>query len=157
MPFLDILEGLSPWWWVAAAFALGALEMVTGTAVLIWVALSALVMAGIVTLIPDLSGEVQISLFAVLSIGSTFAGRWALIRFGDGGEMHATLNQRSNHLIGRTATVLDFDAGTNNGAVEIEGMRWRATWATGQTSALGETVRIREANGMNLTVEPTAS
>ncbi len=156
MPFLDVLEGLSPWWWVAAAFALGALEMLTGTAVLIWVALSALVMAGVVALMPNLSGEFQITLFAVLSIGSTFAGRWAVNRFGDGGETHATLNQRSNHLIGRTATVLDFDAGTNNGAVEVEGMRWRATWATGQSSALGETVRIREANGMNLTVEPTA-
>ncbi|MEJ6708984.1 MAG: NfeD family protein [Amylibacter sp.] len=156
MPFLDILEGLSPWWWVAAAFALGALEMLTGTAVLIWVALSALVMAGVVALMPNLSGEFQITLFAVLSIGSTFAGRWAVNRFGDGGETYATLNQRSNHLIGRMAKVLDFDASTNNGAVEIEGMRWRATWTTGQTSTLGETVRIVQANGMVLTVEPTA-
>ncbi|WGI22551.1 NfeD family protein [Amylibacter sp. IMCC11727] len=156
MPFLDILEGLSPWWWVAAAFALGALEMLTGTAVLIWVALATLVMAALTALFPAMSGELQITLFAVLSIGLTFAGRWALGRFGDGGETHATLNQRSNHLIGRTAKVLDYDAGSNSGAVEIEGMRWRATWAAGQSSATGETVRIRAAKGMNLTVESTS-
>lgn len=155
MPFLDILEGLSPWWWVAAAFALGALEMLTGTAVLIWVALATLVMAVLNALVPTLSGELQIALFATLSIAITFAGRWGMQRFGDGGETHATLNQRSNHLIGRTAKVLDFDAGSNSGAVEIEGMRWRASWAAGQTSAMGETVRVRSADGMNLTVEPT--
>jgi membrane protein implicated in regulation of membrane protease activity len=155
MPFLDILEGLSPWWWVAAAFALGALEMMTGTAVLIWVALATLVMAGLTALMPGLSGELQITIFAVLSIAFTFAGRWAVHKFGDGGETHATLNQRSNHLIGRTAKVLDFDAGTNSGAVEVEGMRWRATWADGHTSASGETVRVRAADGMNLTVEST--
>lgn len=154
MPFLDVLEGLSPWWWVAAAFAVGALEMLTGTAVLIWVALASLLMAIILAVKPDLSGEVQITLFAVLSILFTFAGRWILNRFGDGAETHATLNQRSNHLVGRTAKVLDFDAGTQSGAIEVEGMRWRAEWATAPADASGETVRIKAANGMTLVVEP---
>ena len=156
MPFLDVLEGLSPWWWVATAFALGALEMLTGTAVLIWVALATLVMAVLNAIVPTLSGELQVALFAGLSIALTFAGRWAMNRFGDGGETHATLNQRSNHLVGRTAKVLDYDAGSNSGAVEIEGMRWRATWGVGQSSQMGETVRIRTADGMNLIVEPVA-
>jgi membrane protein implicated in regulation of membrane protease activity len=154
MPFLDILEGISPWWWVAAAFAIGALEMLTGTAVLIWVALAALVMGGLLALVPGLSGEAQIAIFAVLSVGLTFAGRWAVNRFGDGGAPHETLNQRSNHLVGRKATVLDFDAGTHSGAVEIEGMRWRATWPAKATSNVGDTVRIRTADGLALTVEP---
>ena len=105
---------------------------------------------------PGLSGELQITIFAVLSIALTFAGRWAIHQYGDGGESHDTLNQRSKHLVGRTAKVLDFDAGSSSGAVEVEGMRWRATWPSGQTSNTGETVRIRSADGMNLTVEPTA-
>lgn len=153
MPFLDILEGLSPWWWVAAAFALGALEMLTGTAVLIWVALAALLMAILGAVAPDLSGEAQTALFAVFSIALTFAGRWVVNRFGDGAEPHDTLNQRSKHLIGRTAKVLDFDAGSKSGSVEIEGMRWRANW-DGGVSKVGETVRIRTAEGMTLAVEP---
>ena len=155
MPFLDILEGLSSWWWVAGAFALGALEMVTGTAVLIWVALATLIMAIINAVFPTLSGELQIVLFAALSIAITLAGRWGMQQFGDGGAVHNTLNQRSNHLVGRTAKVLDYDAGSNSGTVEIEGMRWRATWATGQSSTAGDTVRVNAADGMNLSVEAT--
>ena len=76
-------------------------------------------------------------------------------QFGDGGAVHNTLNQRSNHLVGRTAKVLDYDAGSNSGTVEIEGMRWRATWATGQSSTAGDTVRVNAADGMNLSVEAT--
>lgn len=155
MPFLDILEGLSPWWWVAAAFAIGALEMLTGTAVLIWVGLAALLMAVLAAFAPGLSGEAQITVFAALSVGLTFSGRWCIGRFGDGGETHKTLNRRSKHLIGRTAKVLDFDAGTQTGAVEVEGMRWRSNWEGGP-SKVGETVRIRTAKGMTLTVEPIA-
>ncbi|MDR6267250.1 NfeD family protein [Roseobacter sp. N2S] len=155
MAVLDILVGLSPWWWVAAAFVIGALEMLTGTAVLIWIALAALVMAVLHALVPNMSGEMQLTLFAVLSVGLTFAGRWTVQRFGDGAKAHDTLNQRSNHLIGRTAKVLDFDAPSASGAVEIEGMRWRAKWPAGAATKLGDTVRIRSADGMTLNVEPS--
>jgi membrane protein implicated in regulation of membrane protease activity len=153
MPFLDILEGLSPWWWVAAAFLIGALEMLTGTAVLIWVALAALVMAAVLATVPGLSGELQITLFAALSVALTFAGRWALIRFGDGFAHNSTLNQRSNRLIGRSAKVLEVEVGSNSGVVEIDGMRWRATWSDGQNLTMGDPVRIKTAEGMTLGVE----
>lgn len=149
----DILENISPWWWVALAFAIGALEMLTGTAVLIWISLSALIMAGMLALVQGVSGEAQITAFAVLSIVLTFLGRWAVARFGDGGAENATLNQRSNHLIGRAAKVIEFDADTLTGAVEIEGMRWRANWISGTTSKAGDSVHISDANGMILSVE----
>ncbi|WP_069301544.1 NfeD family protein [Neptunicoccus sediminis] len=154
MPFLDFLVDLSPWWWVAAAFVIGAVEMVTGTAVLIWIALAALIMAVVHALMPGLSGEMQITIFAALSVGLTFAGRWVVQRFGDGAAAHDTLNQRSNHLIGRTATVIDFHPASHSGAVTIEGMRWRAEWAVGATAEIGSTVRVSAAEGMVLKVEP---
>ena len=155
MPFLDVLETLSPWWWVAAAFAIGALEMITGTAVLIWIALAALAMAAINAAFPGLSGAAQLTLFATLSVVLTFAGRWLVNTYGDGAKEHATLNQRSQHLVGRMARVLDFDPNTNSGAVEIEGMRWRATWIEG-ASKTGGSVRVSGAEGMNLQVSAVA-
>lgn len=152
MPFLDILEGLSPWWWVALAFVLGAVELATGTYVLIWICLAAFQMAFLNWIVPGLSGEAQIAIFALVAVALTFAGRWLVRQYGDGGEEHATLNSRGAHLVGRTADVLDFDSGT--GAVQIDGMRWRARWPAGQASATGEKVRVMAADGMELSVQP---
>ena len=43
-----------------------------------------------------------------------------------------------------------------NGAVEVEGMRWRAKWATDHTSKPGQRVRITQADAMVLHVENPA-
>jgi len=151
MEFLSFLEGLSPWWWVALAFALGALEMATATFVLIWLALAALVMAGILAAGAVLSGAAQVAIFATLSVLLTFVGRYLLNRFGDGGGAeHASLNQRGQHLVGRSANVLE--CANSEGAVEIEGMRWRARWVSGSNSDVGATVKITKADGMLLEV-----
>ena len=79
---LDFLEGISPLWWLIAALALGVAEMLSATTFLLWPALSALAMGGILALFPNLSGEIQASLFAVLGIVLTIAGRYATIRIG---------------------------------------------------------------------------
>ncbi|MEM7441548.1 MAG: NfeD family protein, partial [Pseudomonadota bacterium] len=81
----------------------------------------------------------------------TFAGRWLVHRYGDGGEEHATLNTRSGHLVGRTGKVLDYNTGA--GAIEVDGTRWRANWPSGEASAPGETVRVTAAEGMTLQVQ----
>ena len=152
MDYIQMLDGMSPWWWVIVAFALGSLEMATMSFFLIWPGLAALCMAGILLLAPNMSGTMQITLFSVLSIALTFAGRYVMNRYGDGGAAPSeTLNNRSAHLIGRSASVLEFDSG--KGVVEIEGMRWRAQWAAEQVSKPGENVRITQADAMMLFVE----
>ena len=78
------LQAMSPWWWVAFAVALGALEMATMSFFLIWPALAALVLALVHWLMPGLGGEVQVVLFAALAVAMTFAGRGLLNRYGDG-------------------------------------------------------------------------
>jgi hypothetical protein len=147
-----MLTGMSPWWWVILAFALGSIEMATMTFFLIWPGLAALCMAGFLVLTPNMSGELQIALFAVLSIILTFAGRYLLNKYGDGGEEgDKTLNNRAAQLIGQSAKVLEFDNGT--GIVEVGGMRWRAKWTEQQVSTPGESVRIKNADTMMLFVE----
>ena len=152
MEFLNFLEGLSPWWWVALAFAFGIFEMLTASFVLIWLALASVLMALILTVMPGLSGEWQITLFGVLSIVLTFAGRAVLRRFGDGQPESSTLNQRSGHFVGANASVIKFANG--EGTVEIEGMRWRARWDDGNQSKAGDTVEVTKADGMILHVAP---
>ena len=148
--WFDLVEGLSPWWWVAFGIGLGAVEMLTMSFFLIWPGLAAIVMAILVALLPGMPGELRIAIFAAIAIGLTFAGRSLMARFGDGGGEASTINDRSGQLVGRRATVLEWKNG--EGAVEVDGIRWRANWDGDQVSEPGRAVEIVEAQGMTLVV-----
>tara|TARA_R110002124_G_scaffold53122_4_gene152440 strand:+ start:7350 stop:7820 length:471 start_codon:yes stop_codon:yes gene_type:complete len=152
MQILEFLNGISPWYWVAFALALGALEMATFSFFLIWPALASLIVAILLAASPELSPAVQVSVFAIGAIFLTFAGRFFYRRYGDGGgdEDHL-LNNRGQRFIGRAGVVTDFANG--QGYIEVEGMRWRAAWPKGQNAKSGDQVRITHAEGMLLNVE----
>jgi hypothetical protein len=125
MTGLDVfapLDGASPWLWLTFALALGAVELVATSFFLIWVALAAAGTALALALVPGLSGEAQTALFAALSVVFTFVGRAALRRPG---VARPGLNRRASALTGRRARVVG-DFATGIGAVEIDGLRWRA-------------------------------
>lgn len=144
------IASLSPWWWVAFGIGLGAVEMATMSFFLLWPALAALVMAGILAVAPPMTGELIVSLWAILSVALTFAGRSLMLRYGDGGEPESNLNSRSARLVGRKAKVLDWAHG--EGSVEIDGTRWKAVSENKDAAALAGPVEIVSADGMTLTV-----
>lgn len=156
MDSFNLLNGLTPWWWLAIAFVLGAVEMATGTYVLMWLGLAALALAGVLALGVDLALSGQIALFALFSVVFTFGGRALFNRFGDGATAdNTTLNQRGQQYVGRRVKVLECVDGL--GAIEIEGMRWRAQWQDGNCSKAGDMVKITKAQGMTLYVSSAAS
>ncbi|PIB25830.1 hypothetical protein BFP76_12560 [Amylibacter kogurei] len=109
-------------------------------------------MAALTAASPTLSAGVQVITFSAISIALTYIGRLLFLKYGDGGgEGDATLNQRGARFIGRVGKVLEFANG--EGVIELEGMRWRAKWADGQTSKVGNSARVTQANGMVLDVE----
>lgn len=150
MELLDLLGGISPWWWVAFGIALGAFEMATMSFFLIWPAMAAILVAVMLVVSPATSGELQIVVFAIGSIVLTFTGRYFLNRFGDGGENTGTLNSRSTLMVGRHAEVLAFTG--PEGHVSIDGVRWRARWPAGAIAEVGQQVQIAAAEGMTLLV-----
>lgn len=150
MDILQLLQGISPWWWVAFALALGAVEMATMSFFLIWPALAALCVGGLLAVAPQMAGTSQIVVFAGLGILFTFSGRYLMGRYGDGADTLPGLNSRAQQLIGRHGTVLEISG--SEGAIEVEGVRWRARWPEGQTAKPGDRVRITGAMGMELEV-----
>jgi membrane protein implicated in regulation of membrane protease activity len=153
MEIFSILDGVSPWYWFALALALGALEMATFSFFLIWPALAALVVGGVLLASPSLSGPAQLSIFSLGTIAMTVMGRFLFKRYGDGGGTEdMLLNRRGQRFIGRTAIVSEFANG--QGYIEVEGMRWRAIWPTDQSSQPGDQVRVSRADGLVLGVEP---
>ncbi|MEE9452944.1 MAG: NfeD family protein [Paracoccaceae bacterium] len=146
--FFNWLEALSPWWWVALGFALAAAEMLVFSFFLMWPAIAAFIMALTLWIFPDLQGELQITIFAVLSIVLVFVGRRMFQR---NDEPDNGLNQRTKQIIGKHAKVISFDLG--EGQVSIAGLNWAATWPEGQTAKPGQKVTVLTADGMSLTVE----
>jgi membrane protein implicated in regulation of membrane protease activity len=149
---MDLLEDISPWWWVALAILLAAAEMVTVTTVLVWSAGAALVTALALWAAPGLGGAQQIALFGALSIAFTFAGRWLVDRFGRRGD-GVKLNRRAEQLVGRDGVVLVFEHG--EGKVDVDGVPWPARLeGPARTPAPGERVRVVAADGIVVWVRP---
>jgi membrane protein implicated in regulation of membrane protease activity len=152
MRAFELLQGISPWWWVALAILLAAGEMVTVTTLLVWSALAALVTAGALWVWPGLGGAGQIAVFASLSIVFTFAGRALVQRYGYG-ERASTLNRRAAQIVGREGEVISF--AFNEGKVSVDGVPWPARLHAGTpTPAPGDRVRVTAADGIVVWVTP---
>lgn len=147
--YFSWLQNISPLWWITLGFALAAAEMLVFSFFLMWPALAAFLMALILWVMPGLQGAYQIVLFAVLSLALTYIGRRMFQRYD---EPETSLNDRSKQLIGKRAKVVLFDE-TGEGRVELNGLRWPATWPKGQNSEVGDVVVITNADGMSVEVE----
>jgi inner membrane protein len=145
------IEGLSPWWWVALGIVLGALEMLTMSFFLIWWGVAAIIMAILLVFLPTMPGEIQVALFAAISVALTFIGRSYVVKFGDGAEPVPGLNRRSGSLVGRSAKVVSADG--SEGKVEIDGIPWRARSVEGNLPEPGALVEITASDGTTLSVK----
>jgi membrane protein implicated in regulation of membrane protease activity len=163
MPETDLfafLDAASPWWWVALALALGAIEVVTFTYFMIWFALGALTVAGLLFALPATSGTTQVVTFALSTLVYAMAG-WAWLRARRRGDSapEGGLNRRAAQLVGRNAIVsAPFRAGI--GTVDIDGVSWRArlSGAAGAvTPPAGSLLRVHGAEGATLLVDIPAT
>jgi membrane protein implicated in regulation of membrane protease activity len=150
MQIFTFLEGMSPWWWVTFAIILGAAEMATMSFFLIWPALAGLVVGLILALMPALSGNLQIALFALLSVVFTFLGRSFIQRRG-AGDGPERLNARAGQMVGRHGETLS--ASGPEGTVIVDDIRWQARWADGQSGSEGQAIRVTGTDAMVLLVE----
>jgi hypothetical protein len=151
------LDGASPWWWIALALGLGAIEIVTFTYFMLWLGLAAFTVGIGLAMFPALPGTSQLLAFALLTILYTVIG-WLYVRRRQPTDGQPGLNRRSAAMIGRQAVVTDaFAAGV--GWVEVDGVRWRARLAEragdgARSPETGATMSITDADGMTLIVAP---
>jgi len=154
MDMLVFLEGLSPWWWVAFAVALGAVEMLTFTYFLIWLSMAAIGTAVALGVSPSLSGGAQTGIFAALSVIFSIAGRWWQLNRKAAPGIVPGLNRRSERVIGRSGKAID-NFENSEGTIIVDGVRWQARLISGSVAA-GQAVTVIDADGMTLLCEPIA-
>ena len=148
----EFLQGISPFWWFAFALLLGAIEMITPTTFLLWPAVSALVVGIALFLVPDLTGNLQVLSFAVLSIVLAIGGRWVFNRSRKEKGSGPALNAPAERVVGRRAEVLQ--ANGTKVRVVVDGVRWDAKTDPGQSFKKGDLVIVTSAEGTTLHIAP---
>ena len=132
---LEFIEGLGAWaWWVGGALLL-AIEILAPGNVFVWFGIAA-VLTGSAALVADIGWQVQLILFAVLSVVLVVAGRSWFARAGASEE--PLLNERATRLVGQSF-VLGEPIVAGNGRIRIDDTVWRLT---GPDVPSGTAIRI---------------
>lgn len=148
MDALTTFYAMHPFWvWLALAAIFLAIEVGTGTGWLLWPAASSAVV-GLLALALPMNLPVEIALFAILTIATTYLARRFLrpVLEGDAPD----LNDPLLRLIGRDGEVLStFEAGM--GRVFVDGKEWQARLEGGPPLP-GQRIQVVGVDGATLTV-----
>jgi membrane protein implicated in regulation of membrane protease activity len=136
------------WVWAAAAAALLAVEVGTGSGWLLWPAASAGLVAAILAFVP-LPAPAAVLIFVALTIVSTVTARRYFPRRL---ATHAhDINDNIDRVVGREARVVTpFEAG--EGRVFIDGKEWAAELVDGEPPETGARVQVTAVSGARLSV-----
>src|SRR5215831_19924360 len=138
------------WYWWALAAVLLVFEMMLPGIVFLFLALGAVAAGAFVLVVSDLGLELQLFVFAIVSVASAVVLRPTLKRLQQGRVANASLNARGEALVGRTI-VLDAPILRGQGRVKLADGSWTVT---GPDMAAGTRVRVTAVNGTELKVEP---
>ncbi|TCT06029.1 NfeD family protein [Aquabacter spiritensis] len=145
----ETVLGLGAWsWFLLGGLLLGA-EIVVPGASLIWLGLAAFA-AGAIGLLLGPAWQIQILLFALLSLAAVMAGRWLAARGGAGSD-RPFLNRRIDALVGRTF-ILEGAIHDGTGTVRVDDSLWRVH---GPDLPAGTRVTVIRSDGAVLFVERT--
>ena len=134
-------------WWILALALIIAETFLPGTFFL-WMGVSALVLGVVSWLIPAMGWEMQLMLFAILSLGSIVGWRLWQRKHPDKTDQ-PMLNRRGEQYINRVF-VLETAIENGFGKVRVGDSLWRVK---GEDAAAGSKVRVTAADGIVLVVE----
>jgi membrane protein implicated in regulation of membrane protease activity len=141
---------LGPWHWILLGIVLIVLEALTPVAFFIWLAVAAGMVGLVLAVLPGLGWEIQLVLFAVLSVLSLIVGRHYLKRHPIATDEPA-LNKRGHQYIGRVFT-LDGPIVNGVGKLRVDDTTWKIA---GRDCAAGDKVEVTGVDGVILLVTPT--
>jgi len=138
-------ESINYWHWLVFGLALIIIELFAWSTFFLWMGVSA-IMTGIVSkIIPELSWQIELLLFAALSLASIFlAQKYFPVRTIDN-----ELNSRAERHIGNSYTVVSNDE--NGAKVKVGDSLWLAK---GFDMQIGQKVKVVDTDSVTLIVEP---
>lgn len=143
------IDGGSHWTWWILALVLFLLELSLPGVFFLWLGIAAAVTGLVALLVADLSWQLAVSIFTVLSVVTAIAGR----RFWkprNTASDDATLNQRGVQYIGHVF-ILETAIENGSGRMKVGDGAWLVT---GPDLPEGSRVRVTGVNGARLVVDP---
>jgi membrane protein implicated in regulation of membrane protease activity len=138
------------WYWWALAAVLLVFEILLPGVVFMFVAIGAAASGIAMLAMSDLSLELQLFVFAIVSVASAVVLRPTLKRLQRGRPADATINARGDAMVGKLI-VLDAPILNGRGRVTVGDGSWTVT---GPDMVAGAKVRVTAVNGTELAVEP---
>ena len=117
-------------------------------AIFIWFSASAVILGFMLVAMPEISWQIQITLFAVLSILSIVGWRQYRKNIPEKNE-YPTLNKRGKELVGRVFT-LDEPIVNNFGKIRVDDTMWKIN---GADAEVGHKIKVTSLDGTVLNVE----
>ncbi len=149
---MDWLQSLTYWHWLAFGVLVMLLEVLAPGVIFLWLGISAILTGLALAAIPSMAWEVQIILFAVLSVLAVVTGRRFVAAKQEPTD-HPLLNQRGRNLVG-TYHTLDLATSGGRGRVRIGDSVWRLKVSpSGNDLSAGTRIRVVEVDGTTLVVE----
>jgi len=150
--FNEMAWGATHWhWWILGMVLLG-IEVFAPGFFFLWFGISAGVVGFILILDPAISWQIQIILYALLSLASIFAWRFWLRSSLMPPTDQPALNRRTAQYVGRIFT-LEQPIVNGRGRIRVDDSSWPVE---GDDLSVGTTVRVIAAEGMVLRVEPVS-
>ncbi|MFN0264691.1 NfeD family protein [Tepidamorphus sp. 3E244] len=139
---------LGPWTWIIIGLLLLSLEVLAPGQFFLWVGISAIIV-GVLEFVIDMSWQVELIVFGVLSLVTVIAYR-VFVRGRPDLSDKPFLNRRTHSLVGRTFQLVEaIDHG--EGKIRINDTQWRVR---GPDLPLGSRVKVVRSDGAMLIVEP---
>ncbi len=142
-------EQIEYWnWWVIGIFLIG-IEVFAPGAIFLWMGIAAGVVGLVLLIAPDMMWQMQLLLFAVVSVVSIYAWRFYARNRTPVPSDQPNLNKRGAGYVGRTFTLREpIKDGT--GLLHIDDTRWKVE---GEDLPAGTRVKVVGIDGTVLQVE----
>jgi inner membrane protein len=149
---MEFMESITFWYWLAFGIALMLVEVLVPGVLFMWLGAAAIVTGLILLGIPDLGWQLQLVVFAVLSVVSVFAGRKYVYTNPEPTD-HPTLNRRGENFVGQQYTLDGATAG-GHGRVKIGDSLWAVSVSPqGTELSANARVTVTGVDGSTLVVE----
>lgn len=145
------LEGIVFWhWWILAGILL-ILELTVPAFFFLWLGMAAIATGFIILVVPGLQIEIQLVIFAILTIVAVLA--WRKYRESRPPQTdQPLLNKRGRQYVGRTFTLQE-PISNGIGKVVVDDSTWRVK---GPDMPGGTTVKVTDVDGVVFIVEASS-